>query len=421
MPYGSDIDANLGNNHRWSFDGNVSDGNGTADGVASGIVFSSIGICKDVTNCAETNSTSDRITLPSRSGINDSSQERKAMGGWFMPTAIQNPPKNIYGEGNTSQGFRFILGWGNYIMFEIDTNVSIVQIFGDVSLDPNRAYHIFLSFEGNTYGNIVKAYLDGVPQINASPVNRQPQISVLPSRTVGEFGDPAGSVSVGGAEVLLIAPINGKYNEWCTWNGSDAIISEDNVRVELFEKGALGDVIISSGSQTSMQTALNSESNTIGNNAVCDIEVETVTGNGDLELTIDNRTFNPLASIHIKYLGTGTLRIINLNGSNAIQNKCSAPWGTIIIENPTDLVINFTQINSEIRIYDNNASGNSLGDNLDGIESSVSESFTFSHLGISNNIAIQIMKDGFQEILFFLTIGSNEQTLNFTQQVAINE
>ena len=156
-----------------------------------------------------------------------------------MATAIQNPPKNIYGEGDASQAFRFILGWGNFLMFETDNGSVINQIYGDVPLAANRAYHLCMIYENSTYGNEVRAYLDGVEQLNAEPTNRQPGATTLPARSVGEFGDPAGTVAVGGTAVLIIAPINGKYQHWATWGDeADAVLTETEVREELFEKGA---------------------------------------------------------------------------------------------------------------------------------------------------------------------------------------
>ena len=107
MAYGDDIDA-LNCDHRWSFDNTYNDQVGTANGTNSGTTFTTNPICEDATYCMLSDSDSDRVTLPTTTDINNSAQNRKAVAGWFMPLNVQRPPKNIYGEGNEVQSFRFI-------------------------------------------------------------------------------------------------------------------------------------------------------------------------------------------------------------------------------------------------------------------------------------------------------------------------
>lgn len=325
MAYSDDI-SNLNADHHWDFDGDSLDQIGSANGTDTSMLYTSSAIAKDATYCAETNATTDRVSIPTTTDINNSAQNRKAVAGWFMVTAIQNPPKNIYGEGDGTQAFRFILGWGNYLMFEVDDPSFTLQIFGDVPLAVNRPYHLCMIFEGNGYSNEVRAFLDGVEQLNASPLDREPDAATLTARSVPEFGDPAGTVAVGGTAVILIAPINGKWNHWATWDGADAVLTDTEVRETLFERGALADVTISSGTESAMQTALDVYADTLRGDAPCCIEIEAVSGGGDFELTLDNITFNDLASIHIRYNGTAnTLTLINTNGANC--SITSAPFG----------------------------------------------------------------------------------------------
>lgn len=339
MAYRDDISA-LGADHHWDFDGDSLDQIGSVNGVDTSMLYTSGAIAEDATNCAETNAISDRVSIPTTTNINNSAQARKAVCGWFMATAIQNPPKNIYGEGDATQAFRFILGWGNFLVFETDNASVINQIYGDVPLAANRAYHLCMIYENSTYGNEVRAYLDGVEQLNAEPTNRQPGASTLPARTVGEFGDPAGTVAVGGTAVLIIAPINGKYQHWATWGDeADAVLTDTEVREELFEKGALPFNTISAGTEAVMQAEITlDEDDSDGTNVPLDIRVEQVTGDGDLELTIDNRTFDPLASIHVQYMGTGTLTIINTGTSNASIGS-TPNGGTIVFKTEVTVTI----------------------------------------------------------------------------------
>lgn len=336
MAYSNDIDA-LSPDHRWSFDNTLNDQIGTAHGTATGATFVTTPICADVAYSLLTDTVTERVSLPSITTINNSAQTRKAVAGWFVATAIQNPPKNIYGEGDETQAFRIILGWGNYLMFEVDSSSFTLQIFGDVALEVDRPYHLCAIFEGNGYGNEFRAYLDGVKQINAEPTNRQPDTATLAARTVGEFGDPAGTVAVGGTAVILIAPITGRWNEWAIWDGDDAILTDTEVREELFEKGALADITISSGTESAMQTALDSYVDTIRSDAPLCIRIEDCT-DGDFTLELDNITFNALASIHVQYIGNDTLTLININGSDCSIVSTPA-GGTITLKTRVMLTI----------------------------------------------------------------------------------
>jgi len=338
MAYGDDIDA-LGNAHRYILSANADDSVGTNNGTNSGGLFTGSQICEDTSNSYVTASITDGISLPTIATINSAAQDRKAVCGWFTPTAIQNPPKNIYGEGDATQAFRFVLGWGNYLVFEVDSSSFTLQVFGDVALTVDRPYHLCAVFEGSGYGNEFRAYLDGVEQLNAEPTNRQPGATTLTARSVGEFGAPAGTVAVGGTAVILIAPINGQYSQWAFFDGASAVLTDTEVREELFEKGALPDNTISSGTESAMQTSIDAEADTAGTNVPLDIRIEAVTGDGDLALTLDNRTFDALSSIHIQYMGTGTLTIINTNGADASIGS-TPNGGTIIFS--TEVTVSVT-------------------------------------------------------------------------------
>ena len=338
MAYGSDIDA-LGNSHRYILSANANDSVGAANGTNSGGVFTGTQICEDTTNSYQTNSVNDRITLPTTTTINNSAQTRKAVCGWFMASAIQNPPKNIYGEGDATQAFRFVLGWGNYLVFEVDSASFTIQVFGDVPLAANRPYHLCAVFEGSGYSNEFRAYLDGVEQLRAEPTNRQPGATTLPARTVGEFGDPAGTVGVGGVAVVILAPINGHYSQWAMFDGANAVLTDTEVRETLFERGALAQSTVSTGTESAMQIALDALTVFRANEAL-DVEVEAVTGGGDFTLTSD-LVFDDLTSMHFRYNGTADeLTIVNVSGGNATQAKSGAPFGgTIVVKDRQTLTV----------------------------------------------------------------------------------
>ena len=390
MAYSDDLIA-LGITNRFPLDGDATDTIASVVGVNSDGLFTGVPLCEGVTNSWLTNGITDRITIPLGNGIEDSSNQ-KSVGGWFSATGIQNPPKSIYGEGNTTQSLRFVLGWGNSLMFEIDTPVYTLQIFGDVPLEINRAYHIYLKYSGSEFS----AFLDGVKQLNAQPINRLSTGAAIPARSVIEFGDPAGTVSVGGTEVILLAPINGQYNEW---NMSDGTLPTDlQIREVEFEKGALPDVNISS------QANLTTLADTVRSNAPLCIR-ETTSDGSTIDRVADNVTFDPLASIHVQYMGTGILNWTNTNGSNASIGS-TPNGGTINFINPATLTVNGLIVGGEFRIYEN------VSDELDGIEVLLGTSRTFSHPGATNEIRIQLIADGFVEINLYFTLSATNQILN---------
>ena len=339
MAYTDDI-ANLGADHHWDFDGNSNDNIGSANGTNTSIAFTASAIAEDATNSASMNGRGDRISIPTTTTINNSAQARKAVCGWFMVDDVELPHCRIYGEGTQTTNFQFILFAGNSVMLEVrDGATWQIQIYSDIVLAADRSYHLCGIVEGNGHGNEVRFYIDGVEQLNADPTDRQPDDASLASRGVAEFGDPAGTVGLNGVALLMNSPgdnvatnqvITGHYQHWAAWGDeADAILTDTEVRETLFERGALADVTITTDTEANMQTDIDTYADTLRADAPLCIEVEAVTGGGDFTLDLDNITFDPLASCHIRYNGTaGTLTIRNTNGANC--SIVAAPFGGTI-------------------------------------------------------------------------------------------
>ena len=335
MSYSTDI-SNLNASHHWKFDGDSTDSIGSANGTDSSVIYTDSAIAEDATYCMTTNAaTDDRVSIPTTTDINNSAQSRKIVAGWFQVTAIQPPPKRIYGEGNNSICFQFIFAYGNNSMFEcVDDSNFTLQVFGP-PLQPNRTYHLCGVFEGSGYDNDIKFYVDGKKQSLSEPEDPQPDATTLSARGVAEFGDPAGTVGIGGDVILLNAPVNGKYQHWATWSGIS--LTDTEIRETLFEKGALPDVTISSNTETNMQTSINAYSGTTRDDAPLCIRIEDCT-DGDFTIELNNIKFDEKASIHIQYTGNDTLTIVNKNGSNC-SIVSTTNGGTIIIKNNVEINI----------------------------------------------------------------------------------
>lgn len=338
--YTEDI-ANLGADHHWIFDGDSTDEIGSANGTDSSVIYTDSAIAKDATNCMTTNAIAgDRVSLPTTTTINNSAQDRKAVCDWFEATSFNAHPVRIYGEGTEATVFQFCMGYGNNLILECTepTNFATgLQIFGPPMV-PNRVYHLCGIFSGNGHDNEIKLFVDGVEQTNADPSDRQPDTADLNLRGVGEFGDPAGTVGLGGAVVIQQAATNGRYQHWAAWGDeADALLTDTEIRETLFERGALAEETITTDTEANMQTDVDALPASIGD-APCCIEVEAVTGGGDFTLTSDT-TFDELASIHVRYNGTAdTLTWINTGSGDASIG--SAPFGgTLVIKNRQTLTV----------------------------------------------------------------------------------
>ncbi len=348
MAYSDDI-STLGADHHWDFDGDSLDQIGTVNGTNSGVVFTGSAIAEDATNCMQTNTQGsitvrgDYVTLATTTEINNSAQARKCVAGWFRSNSFRPPPVHIYGEGNTTTKFQFVMVYGNQLMFECVEATNFpdgLQVYGP-SLQPNRTYHLCGIFSGNGYDNEVKLFVDGIEQTAADPSDRQPDTASLDARGVAVFGDAGTSAQgMGGDAVRLSCCVTGSYNHWATWGDeADALLTDTEVRETLFERGALAEDTITTNTEANMQTAL--DALTVSRtNVALDVEVAAVTGGGDFQLTSD-LVFDDLTSMQFRYNGTADeLTIVNVSGGNATQSKSGAPFGgTIVVKDRQTLTV----------------------------------------------------------------------------------
>ena len=286
------------------------------------------------------NAATDRLNIPSTTNINNSAQTRKAVAGWVEVSAIQLPPRTLYREGTTGNYFQIIMFAGNNVMFEVSNSAGInVQAFSDNVFVANRPYHVTAQIEGTGFGNFVRFYVDGILQSTTEPANGQLGAASLNARGNAQVGDASGSTEIGQDAATLTGPINGRYNHWATWDGANAaLLSATDIREELFEKGAVPGITITTDTQANMQIDLDTYADTLRGNEPLNIRVEDITGGGDLTLTADNITHDALASIHVQWMGTGTLTWINSNGSDA--SIASTPnSGTVVFEKPVTVSV----------------------------------------------------------------------------------
>jgi len=345
VAYRDDILA-LNPDHHWVMDGitDLVDLVGTATLTNSSMVTGAA-IAEDTANSISAIAVAQKLTAPSQNDMNLLTHSRRVVSGWFRILSIQKPPTRIYGEGDNNPSFQIVLGYGNNLMFEAVDSVNFDnQVFGDRVIENNRPYHLCMKFSGNGFSNQFTAWLDGVELTLSEPVNKQVNTASFTSAGSIEWADPASTVGVGGDIVLLVGPNTSNYNHWSSWSGANAeLITTTEVRTVLFEKGALPEITIASGTQSVMQTSLDSFASSSRINSPLTFRINAVTGDGNLSLSSNNITFDSLTSIHIQYMGTGILTWTNNNGSNASIGSTPAN-GTIIFVNP--VIITITVLNS---------------------------------------------------------------------------
>lgn len=337
MAYRDDIIA-LGPSYVYPLDG----ASGTDIVGAQTATLVSIGsgaaLTEDVTNSALTNAVGDSVDIPaSLPDLNDA-DDRFAVAGWFATDRVNPPPKTIYSDGGTTSSFKFVMAFGNNLMLECANTGFIVQLYGP-ALQPGRPYHLCGVFESNTFGDQVRLYVDGVEYTEAEPAGAAPGGALGTGRGQAALGSPVTSPEVGDLPITLNAPLEGRYNFWAFWgDNADAQLTETEIREELFEKGALPGVTISTDTEANMQIALDAIASTARPDEPLNIRVEPVSGGGNLTLTADAITHDALASIHVQYTGTDTLTWRNSNGSNASIGS-TPNGGTIVFVQPQTLTV----------------------------------------------------------------------------------
>ncbi len=393
--YGVDLATFLSSDHRFSLDGDAVAEIGGLSGANSGGIFTRAGICRDVTNCYSTNGTTDRIVIPTTGNI-DASSGSFAFCCWVQLTEAQLPFCRLFGIGNSTNSRSIVTGPGNSLTFEADNGTFEAQRYADRNLQANRPYHLLWLWDSSG----LRAFLDGVEQTNGNDFS---QSSVtLNAATPIEIGDPAGTVSLGGTALVLVAPVIMDMNELQFFDPSG--LTDQQIFDEAFANGAIPGVTITD------QAGLDAIASTVRGDQPLNILVDVA---GNIDLTADNVTHDALASCHVQYTGTGVCNWTNTNGSNASIG--SAPDGTLNFINPAILTVEGLVVGGEFRIYeDDGVDSNDFGTELDGIETLLATSFDFSHNGTINTIVIQMIASGFEEVRQRVVLGSGDTTVTVT-------
>lgn len=213
----------------------------------------------------------------------------------------------------------------------------------------------------------------------------------------------------------------------CNWLGmfNNVSLSEAECR-EIYERSVLPEVLIAADTVANQQAAIDALAGNTYENVNCAIEVRQATDATDYSLTLDNITFVPnanLRDIAVKYVGPHTLTLVNANGSNAAEIATPAEQdldgttvltggGSVVIETPATLTVAGLVAGSIISIFDNEDSDEQfLGTLLAGGTVNPGTSFQYSHPGLSNQVWVQMVADGFVELELPVDLTSQDQVV----------
>ena len=347
--------VDLGAEHHWPFDGSNIDIIGGVTGTASGQSFATAALAKEATNSMQMTGLTSRYTADPEGTINLLPFAAYSFGGWFQAAEFFTFPTAIAGRGDGSASMRFIMFMGNAVMVESDNGSTIVQAFGDTFLEPGRPYHLYVVWQGSGLGNILEFYIDGLLQSVTEPPSGAPGSATFPSGAQFEYGNPLSSTSVGGTLVTLNAPTSSQWQHWTLSSGNllTDIPTATEVREVLFGQSVVSDVVISTDTQANMQIALDALSGTTRPDAPSCIEIEAEAGGSDFELTVNNITFDALASLHINYTGSqGTLTLRNAGGSNTSIVLAPYPFASVVILATVTVQVTVLDASTQLPIQD---------------------------------------------------------------------
>jgi len=431
LGYGPYNFGNLVPDFMWTMNNTYEDtgvqGDHPCDNAGSGTTFVTTPICRSNEYSMLFDAIADSTEVADSGYTNLSATHgMRNVGGWMQVDRLQMTPACIYEEGGGVNNLYFVLGFGNILLANMaDSNKGTkIQAFSDKTIAINRPYHIMLRYEATVGDGYFYMYVDGVRQAKTTG---NPIIVNEMSVHSGDwaFGKPDSNLDTGGTDIAYNAANNLLLAQWATWSdtGGGCPLTESEIRVDLFEKGALADVTIASDTEANMQLAVDALADTIRPDYPCAIKIEGRSGGGDLRLEADNITFDPNCSIDIMYMGTTgtTLTWVLKNGSKLDMSKISTVQDGII-ETETQLKLTITGIlsGSIVSIFDNEVVNlGNFDTRLSHIASS-GTSYNYSHDGGANDIIVQIMKAGYEEIKILYSLNSTDQVLNITQKLELN-
>ncbi|MEM7706603.1 MAG: hypothetical protein AAF358_13675 [Pseudomonadota bacterium] len=438
LPYGEILQA-LDFDIIHSFDGNFDDTGARAGGyAANGQVDtapnsfkSEAGIPGGNTQCWGPDSVTAKIEMADTpwTNVTNTHQRREIMGWIQLPATPYKRATVLWEEGGGVNNHYFALGPGNALFFNVaDSNGSPAfkaQAFADFPLTPLRWYHIHGIMECGVGIQGVQLNIDGLAaQVTAGDL---PITDTTFSTHSGDYtyGGGDGSLDTGDVDITYASSDGTKFAWWATMSnsGGGAPLTADERRQQCFALSCPFELDLGSDTEANMQVAIDAEAPVAYSNVPGAIRISRPAGGGDLRIELNDVTFDSAVSLQVYWDGNAgeTLTLVNNGTSNVDANMCIATFGgPIVVENPATLTVAGLIAGAEIRIYDDDVGGSNLGTELAGIETLAGTTFQYSHSGAANTIIVQMIADGFEEVLETFQLAAQDQTLTVNPIVETN-
>ena len=231
------------------------------------------------------------------------------------------------------------------------------------------------------------------------------------------WGDPDTNLETGTTDIAYNGPEDCLYQHWFSWSDNStqggALDKTTEIRDVLFRRGAPPKYTISADTAANMQIALDALGTLEVEDWPLGIRVEQPTDGTNLTLTATNITFNSRTTAHVEWRGVGELTWIVSTGSDIEDARMYASkGGTITVQRPATLTVEGLINGSEVRVYDDDsAQQGNMGTELDGTESLSGTTFQYSHDGTANDVIVQMIADGYEEVLVPISLTNQDQTL----------
>lgn len=381
MAYSDEVLA-LNPDHLWSMDNVTTDTGVSLDNrpITTGsntTSFVNTPIVRDSSYHLRMDNTSSRRGCTDVNDMNAGSNSVRSIGGWleFPDTGSGfSFPYCVYKEGGNTNNICIFLLEDNQLYAQATVDGSFTLTYVTESLTPNRPYHILFNWYGLNEGREVALFVDGKRLGNR--VGFVTDDTVFPAHSADiYFGDSFDTTLLFGAsQTATNALPNAKYAYWTSFTSP---LTDTEIRVELFEKGALPLYTVTN------QAELDALSGTTITDVPLGILVDV---QGNITLDASSITFSG-NSIDVQYIGTGTLTWVN---SNSDAQEFSTPYnGSVVIETPASLTIDNIVVGSRYYVVD---SATGLVEYANTLATSTTEVVSISLQESSLNLDIKVRK-----------------------------
>ena len=361
LDYNELIVNTLKADHYWRLNNTYNDtgDTGPVRNMTSGVVgtwtFNTQEIVDGNTHCLNYASVTNsrEITDSPNMNITISSQER-TISCWIQLDEIQHDLGAIWKEGGGVQNLAILVGYGNVLMWQLADTAGTrdnVQAWSDFKLKVGRPYHICGRYSHLDTTAESRLYIDGVLQENTD--GNPMTLGIFDSHS-GDvvWGDPDSNLETGGTDIAYAGINDAVISDFATWSdnsgGTNAggLDPTTEIRDILFRRGALPDDIITTDTEANMQTDIDGTADSRPDWPLS-YRIEPVTGGGDFELVLNDKTFDEDITLHLEYRGPDTLTIVNGVNSNFDVNKSFTPGGgTISVVEEVNVTVTVRDINT---------------------------------------------------------------------------